>query len=249
MPVASVGHERPGGHRPVHAIPELGWRPGSRAGSRQTTFDVERLMRFLPLLNQDVEILKGPRSDSGLSESLPWHSPPCKPRRINKFQARNPFQLPLLHPSSCCPKNSDRQSQRIVSAESITYVSYSAPALYTVDRSESAVVLIRTWLCSASRVQQPHRPVSGIPASPAANRRVLASFRPPCGRVPAHSHAGPPPQRYPIEIRTLTQRNPNHRTLRTVRETHLAKKTPKMRLPMSSQHRNQLKQNGLKVHD
>jgi hypothetical protein len=141
------------------------------------------------------------------------------------------------------------QSQRIVSAESITYVSYSAPALYTVDRSESAVVLIRTWLCSASRVQQPHRPVSGIPASPAANRRVLASFRPPCGRVPAHSHAGPPPQRYPIEIRTLTLRNPNHRTLRTVRETHFAKKTPKMRLPMSSQHRNQLKQNGLKVHD
>jgi hypothetical protein len=31
----------------------------------------ERLMRFLTLLNQDVEILKGPRRDSCLSGSLP----------------------------------------------------------------------------------------------------------------------------------------------------------------------------------
>ena len=37
------------------------------------------------------------------------------------------------------------------------------------------MVLIRIWLCSAFRVRQPNRPVSGIPASPAANRRILAS--------------------------------------------------------------------------
>jgi len=88
------------------------------------------------------------------------------------------------------------------------------------------VVLIRAWLCSASRVRQPSRPVSGILASPAANRRVLASFRPFGGRVPAQSHAGPPRPRYPIEIRALTQRNPNHRILRTVRVTHLGQKDP-----------------------
>ena len=102
------------------------------------------------------------------------------------------------------------------------------------------MVLIRAWLCSASRVPQPNRPVSGIP---------LASFRPPGDRVPAQSHAGPPGQRYPIEIRTLTQRNPNHRIIRTVRETHFAKKTLPVRLPMSRQHRNQLKNNGLKGHE
>ena len=38
-------------------------------------------------------------------------------------------------------------------------------SLYTVDRRESAVVLIRIWLCSASRVQQPNRPVAGILAA------------------------------------------------------------------------------------
>ena len=38
---------------------------------------------------------------------------------------------------------------------------------------------VRTWLCSASRVQQPPGLVSGNPASPAANRRILALFRPP----------------------------------------------------------------------
>jgi hypothetical protein len=41
------------------------------------------------------------------------------------------------------------------------------------------LAVIRIWLCSASRVQQPHRPVSGIPPSPAANRSFLALFRPP----------------------------------------------------------------------
>ena len=44
------------------------------------------------------------------------------------------------------------------------------------------MVVIRIWLCSASRVQQPHRPVSAISASRAANRRILALFRPP-GKV------------------------------------------------------------------
>jgi hypothetical protein len=41
------------------------------------------------------------------------------------------------------------------------------------------LAVIRIWLCSAFRVQQPHRPVSGIPPSPAANRSILALFRPP----------------------------------------------------------------------
>jgi hypothetical protein len=125
------------------------------------------------------------------------------------------------------------------------------------------VVLIRIWLCSAFRVRQPNRPVSGIPASPAANRRVLALFRSSgkvasvesgwrlapsrrigCrrgSRVP-QSHAAPPRQPYPIEIPTLTQRLSNH----TVRETHLAKKALQMRLPISSHRRNPLKKRGLK---
>ena len=107
------------------------------------------------------------------------------------------------------------------------------------------MVLIRAWLCSASRVRQPNRPVSGIPASPAVNRRILASFRPPGGRVPCL----PSRQTYPVEIRALTQIHPNHRILRTGRVTHPAKKTLPVRHPMSSQHRNQLKKNGLKGHD
>ena len=110
--------------------------------------------------------------------------------------------------------------------QSLTLLAPPHP-LYTVDRRESALVLIRIWLCSASRVQQPNRPVSGIPASPTANRRVLALFRSSgkvasvesgwrlapsrrigCrrgSRVP-QSHAGPPRQPYPIEIPTLTQK-------------------------------------------
>jgi hypothetical protein len=94
--------------------------------------------------------------------------------------------------------------------QSLTLFTLPHP-LYTVDRSESAVVLIRIWLCSAFRVRQPNRPDSGIPASPAVNRRILASFPPPCKAV----SVGPrllPGQRYPIEIRKLTQRHPNHRT-------------------------------------
>src|ERR1019366_8008255 len=50
---------------------------------------------------------------------------------------------------------------------------------------ESALVTIRIWLRSVSRVGQPPRdsapppPVSGVAASPVANRRILASFRHP----------------------------------------------------------------------
>ena len=98
------------------------------------------------------------------------------------------------------------------------------------------MVLIRAWLCSASRVRQP-------------NRRILASFRPPGDWVPAQSHAGPPRQRYPIEIRALKQRHPNHRILRTVRVTHLAKKTLRMRHKTPTHALNQLKNNGLKGHE
>ena len=129
----------------------------------------------------------GSRSPPSLTKISRW-----KPRRINKFDAENPFQLQalnrfkraaLLHPSSCWPKSPEWRTQHIVSAESITYPCYSTPALYTVDRGKSALVAIRIWLCSASRVEQPHRPVSGIPASPAANRHILASFRPPASRA------------------------------------------------------------------
>jgi hypothetical protein len=78
----------------------------------------------------------------------------------SRLQARNAFSsiLPLA-------KSSDLRSQRIVSAESITCALCSTPTLYTVDRRESALVPIRTWLCSASRVQPPHWRVSGTPAS------------------------------------------------------------------------------------
>jgi hypothetical protein len=113
--------------------------------------------------------------------------------------------------------------------QSLTLLTLPQP-LYTVDRRESAVVLIRIWLCSASRVQQPNRPVSGIPASRAfyailnnrleveanpnhTGRRLTTWRRVGCrsGRpVPAPPHAGPP-QRYPIEIPTLTQTLSNHR--------------------------------------
>ena len=81
------------------------------------------------------------------------------------------------------------------------------------------MVLIRIWLCSAFRVRQPNRPDSGIPASPAANRRILASFplpasravpcrRPPapgpscdasCKKGPQHASQNPDPWTQPIE--------------------------------------------------
>ena len=118
--------------------------------------------------------------------------PPCKPPRINNFHAGTPFQLQalnrfnraaLFHPSSCWPKNSKCEAQHIALADSTTYRFSPCPAMYTVDRGESALVVIRISLCSASRPQQPDRPVSGIPASPAANRRILASLRLPASRA------------------------------------------------------------------
>ena len=57
------------------------------------------------------------------------------------------------------------QSPHIGPVESIIYACCSTPALYTVDRRESAVAAIRIWLRSAPRVEQPHRPVSGKSAS------------------------------------------------------------------------------------
>jgi hypothetical protein len=97
--------------------------------------------------------------------------PPAPPNRANLFR-----------------------SQHIVRAESTTYVFDSTAASYTVDRGESALVTIRNWLCSVFRVAQPQRPVSGVQASPAANQRILASFRHPgkAANVPAPGPWSPP---------------------------------------------------------
>ena len=87
------------------------------------------------------------------------------------------------------------------------------------------MVLIRIWLCSAFRVRQPNRPDSGIPASPAANRRILASFPLPASRaVPCRRPPAP-------------------------RVTHLAKKALNMRHKIPIHGRNPLKKRGLKGRD
>ena len=106
------------------------------------------------------------------------------------------------------------------------------------------MVLIRIWLCSASRVRQPNRPVSGIPASPAVNRRILASFRLPASRAFAVSDAV-------VAARCPRSPMPPAPGLwpPAPRETHLAKKTLQMRLPNSSHRRNQQKKNGLQRHE
>lgn len=107
------------------------------------------------------------------------------------------------------------------------------------------MILIRIWLCSASRVKQPNRLVSGIPASPAVNRRLLASFRSPGGRVPPQSNAGLPDRRIQLNLGHLHKRS-RIIWLRTTRVTHLAKKALKMRHKIPTHGRNPLKKRSLK---
>ena len=110
------------------------------------------------------------------------------------------------------------------------------------------MVLIRAWLCSASRVRQPNRPVSGIPASPAVSRRILASFRPSGGRVPPQSNAGLSERRIQLKLGHLHKRS-RIIGLPTIRVTHLAKKALQMRHKIATRGLNPLKKRSLKGHD
>jgi len=110
------------------------------------------------------------------------------------------------------------------------------------------LVLIRTWRCSASRVQQPNRPVSGILAPPPANRHILASFRSPGGRVPPQSNAGLLDKRIQLKLGHLYKLS-QIIGLRTIRVTHLAKKALQMRHKIAIHGRNPLKKRSLKCHE
>ena len=153
------------------------------------------------------------------------------------------------------------RSQQIVLAESITYALNPAPVLYTVHRGESALVTNRIWLHSVSRVGQPQPPVSGVPASPAANRRILASFRHP-GKAASVSQRLSPAQslsgsRMSLSVCILTvlhgevlyfQHRQPYFGPPPDRVTHLAKKPLPMRHPTAGHHRNSLKKRSLKPH-
>jgi hypothetical protein len=70
------------------------------------------------------------------------------------------------------------------------------------------LVIIRIWLCSAFRVGQQQLPVSGVPASPSANQRTLALFRPP-GKAASVGPRLPPGQLFsgskmPLSVSMLT---------------------------------------------
>lgn len=126
---------------------------------------------------------------------------------------------------------------------------------------ESALVTIRNWPRSAFRVAQPQPPVSGVAASPVANRRVLALFRHP--RKAARLGPRLPPARLlfhssmPLsvgilavlhgEVRYFQHRQP-HLGPPAPRETHLAGKILPMRLPTAGHHPNPLKKRSLKRH-
>ena len=138
---------------------------------------------------------------------------------------------------------------------------HSAPALYTVDRGESALVTIRNWLLSVSRVAKPQPPVSGVPASPVANRRILASFRHP-GKAVSVSQRLSPAQllsgsRMPLSVGILAvlhgevlcfQHRQPYFGPPAIRVTHLAKKPLPMRHPNAGHHPNPLKKRILKPH-
>jgi hypothetical protein len=145
--------------------------------------------------------------------------------------------------------------------ESVTSMFSPVVALYTVDRGESALVTIRIWLRSVSRVGQPQPPISGVAASPAANRRILASFRHP-GKAVSVSQRLSPGQllfhsRMPLSVGILAVLHGEvlyfqHRQPKfgppTIRVTHLAKKPLPMRHPISNHHPNSLKKRSLKPH-
>ena len=124
------------------------------------------------------------------------------------------------------------------------------------------MVTIRNWLLSVSRVAQPQPPVSGVPASPAANRRILALFRHP-GKAVSVSQRLSPAQllfhsRMPLSVGILAvlhgevlcfQHRQPYFGPPPNRVTHLAKKALPMRHPIACQHPNPLKKRALKRHN
>ena len=102
-----------------------------------------------------------------------------------------PKRWPGSHGGRRCPHLGlrllpDRRSQHIVSADSITYASDPHPGIVHCGQGcESALGMIRKWLCSAFRMGQPQRDsapsqsVSGVndlPSHPSATPPILASF-------------------------------------------------------------------------
>jgi hypothetical protein len=108
---------------------------------------------------------------------------------------------------------------------------------------------------------QPQQPVSGVPASPAANRRILASFRH-SGKAASVSQRLSPGlslsgSRMPLSVGILMvlhgevlyfQHRQPYFDPPTIRVTHLAKKTLPMRHPTAGHHPNSLKKRSLKPH-
>ena len=119
------------------------------------------------------------------------------------------------------------------------------------------MVTIRIWLRSVSRVGQPPRdsapppPVSGVAASPVANRRILASFRHPGKALSVSRRLSPgellsgsktPPCTSMLTVlhgEVLYFQPPAHQERKllhpTVRVTHLAQKPLQMRHPIFGQ--------------
>jgi hypothetical protein len=97
--------------------------------------------------------------------------------------------------------------------------------------------MIRDWLCSAFRAEQPQPPASGVPSSPFAHQNILASFRHPAkaASVPA-SGPGPGPiptlagGRIHLKVRRL-HTGARITALPAIRVTHLSKKPLQMRHP------------------
>jgi hypothetical protein len=123
------------------------------------------------------------------------------------------------------------------------------------------LVTIRIWLRSAFRVGQPQQPVSGVAASPVANRRILALFRHPRKTASVGPRLPPaqlfPRSRMPLSVGILAvlhgevlyfQHRQPYFGPPTIRVTHLAKKALQMRHKTSPHHPNPLKKRSLKPH-
>jgi hypothetical protein len=117
-------------------------------------------------------------------------------------------------------------------------------------------------------VGQPQRdsalsqPVSGVAASPVANRRILALFRHPRKAASVGPRLPPaqlfPRSRMPLSVGILTvfhgevlyfQYRKPYFGPPPIRVTHLAQKPLPMRHPTSDHHRNPLKKRNLQPHD
>jgi hypothetical protein len=106
---------------------------------------------------------------------------------------QTPRRAALFHPSYYRPEKLVARDHNNLSEpnQSLTY--FALPQHCTLWTGGIRLVTIRIWLHSASRVGQPPRPVSGVPASPAASQRILASFRHP-GKAVSVSQRLPPSQ-------------------------------------------------------